>query len=330
LYRQSRKTADTDIYQRVYRYNVKTADTDISYNESLFRRVEGKKHLLDSRRPLPKAALTCLREELRVLQTYNSNAIEGNTLTLQETELIITDGITIGGKSLREHLEAVGNAEAFDLVGSLATGKQRIDHQMIQHIHALVTRGQQSDPGQYRTHNVRIVGAAKRPPDFSKIVSMMDDLVRTIARDRTHPLIKGAYIHHRFVDIHPFSDGNGRMGRLLLNLHLIRSGYPPVVLKIANRKRYYACLRKADGGQLGPLVDLVVKAVDGSLSMYLSVFGGDDELVPLKELARESPYSQEYLSLRARQDVLDAVKLGNVWHSSRSALDNYVKEFGRE
>ena len=330
MYRQGRKITDTDIYLRKYRYIVKIADTDIDFNEGLFRQVEDKKGRLDSKRPIPKAVLRRLGEELKVLHTYNSNAIEGNTLTLQETDLIISEGITIGGKPLRDHLEAVGNAEAFDLVLSLATSRQRIDHQMILEIHALVTKGQQVDPGQYRTHNVRIVGATRRPPDFSKVVRKMDGLLRTIAQDRTHPLIKGAYIHHRFEEIHPFSDGNGRVGRLLLNLHLIRSGYPPVVLKAAERKGYYACLKKADGGQLGPLVDLVLKAVAGSLSMYLSAFGGDDELMPLKELAMEGPYSQEYLSLRARQGVLDAVKLNNVWHSSRSALDVYSMEHGRE
>ena len=119
------------------------------------------------------------------------------------------------------------------------------------------------------------------------------------------------------------------MTRLLTNLFLIKYGYPLIVLKKEDRKRYYECLRKADGGNLNSFVNFIAKAVDESLTFYLGIFGGKNELLQLTELAKISPYSQEYLSLRARQGVLDAIKLGSVWHSSKRALEEYIREHKR-
>ncbi|MCI0497718.1 MAG: Fic family protein [Thermoplasmata archaeon] len=304
-------------------------DTDTKYDERLFRRVAGKKARLDAGRPLPASAVARLREEMRLLHTYNSNAIEGNTLSLQETRVVLEEGVTIGGRSLREHMEAVGNAEAFDLVATLADGRRRIDHVTIQGVHALVARGKVEDAGRYRTHNVRITGAVRSPPDFRKVVRLLDRYIRDVARDGSHPIVAAAFVHHRFVEIHPFSDGNGRVARLLMNLRLMRAGYPPVVIAASGRNEYYRALRDADMGDLGPLIDLILRATDASLSIYLSTFGGDDELVPLMELAATSRYSQEYLSLRARQGVLDAVKLGGVWHSTKGAMREYIEARGK-
>jgi len=305
------------------------ADTDIQIDAWLMERIEKKKSRLDKKRPLPKEALNRLREEIRLVHTYHSNAIEGNTLTLQETKLVIEEGMTIGGKSLSEHLEAKGNAEAFCLIEDLAKKRKKIDHLTVQLIHETVTRGQIRDSGKYRTHNVRIAGADKRPPDFSKILGQMDGLFRQLKSMRTHPVIAAASLHHRLVEIHPFSDGNGRVARLLTSLYLMRHGYPPIVLRKEDRRKYYSCLRMADNNDLAPFAGFIAKAADESLTIYLSVFGGKDELVPLSELARDIPYSQEYMSLRARQGVIDAVKVGNVWHSTKRALETYVEEHGR-
>ena len=298
-------------------------DTD-TVSKSLLDRIDRKKHLLDSRRPLPAEALTRLQEEMRIIHTYNSNAIEGNTLSLQETKLVLEEGITVGGKSLLEHLEVTGNANAFNLLEDMAKNPAAIAHPGILILHDLVTWGIQKDHGNYRTTNVRITGAIKRPPDFSKIPVLMTEMLDSVSEMKGHDVITAAYLHHKFVEIHPFSDGNGRVARLLTNLYLMKNGYPPIILKKEDRLKYYSCLRKADQGDLIPFAIMIAKAVDESLTIYLAIFGGDDELIPLKELTGSTPYSQEYLSLRARQGKLDAVKIERVWHSTKAAIEEYM------
>ncbi|MBU4373568.1 MAG: Fic family protein [Euryarchaeota archaeon] len=303
------------------------SDTDTSLiQEKLLSRINSKMQRLNSLRPLPADAVKRLHEELRLLHTYHSNAIEGNTLTLSETKLVLEEGITIGGKSLWEHLEATNNAKAFDLMEDIAKKRKAIDHVIIQRIHEAVTAGILEEAGKYRTKNVRITGAAKAPPDWSKVVKLMDELIEKIVQSWLHPVETAAFMHHMFVEIHPFIDGNGRVARLLMNLYLIAQSYPPIVLKKEDRGKYYRFLRAADAGNLTPFADFIAKAVDESLTMYLAIFGGTDELLPLKELAKETPYSQEYLSLRARQGVLDAVKIGKIWYSSKRAIEQYLSE----
>lgn len=306
------------------------SDTDTSLiQEKLLSRINEKMNRLNSLRPLPADAVIKLHEEMRLLHTYHSNAIEGNTLTLPETKLVLEEGITIGGKSLREHLEATNNARAFDLIENIARKNKTIDHVVIQQIHEVVTAGILEDAGKYRTKNVRITGAAKTPPDWSKVTRLMDELIEKVAQYKRHPVELASFLHHGFVKIHPFIDGNGRVARLLTNLYLIARGYPPVVLKIGDRGKYYRSLRAADAGNPGQFVNFIAKAVNDNLTMYLSIFGGADELLPLKELAQNSPYSQEYLSLRARQGVLDATKLGKTWYSTRIAIEQYLSEHGK-
>lgn len=306
------------------------SDTDIPENvRRLLERVDSKKAILDARRPLPAEAVRRLHEEFRLAHTYNSNAIEGNTLSQNETKLVIDEGITIGGKPLKDHLEATGNAMAFDRMVELARNFDTIDHVVIQELHGMVTRGLQMDSGRYRTANVRIAGAAKSPPDFSKVPRLMDEFISDVNGSAAHPVMTSARLHHRFVQIHPFSDGNGRVARLLANLFLMSRGYPPAVLRKEGRKVYYRCLARADAGDIGPLAAFVARALDESLALYLATFGGQDALIPLSELARGTPYTQEYLSLRARQGMLGAAKVGNSWQSSRRALREYVREHGR-
>ncbi len=308
---------------RLYRMQYNMVNTDI-IRKALLERIEWKKEILDSRRPLPKDALRRLREEMRLQHTYHSNAIEGNTLTLSETKLVIEEGITVGGKPLNEYLEARNTAEAYDLVEELAKGKA-VTHVVIQNIHAALMKGLMEEAGRYRTKNVRITGAIKMPPDFSKVAKSMDAFLDRIRESNVHPIVTSSLLHHGLVEIHPFSDGNGRVSRLLNNLYLIRHGYPPIVLRKEDRAKYYRYLRDADKNNPTPFANFIAKAVDETLTHYLSVFGGEDELLPLKELAELSPYSQEYLSLRARQGELDAVKIGRVWHSTKRALREYMK-----
>ncbi len=220
-------------------------DTD-TIQKKLLLRINEKMNRLNSLRPLPTDAVKKLHEEMRLLHTYHSNAIEGNTLTLPETKLVLEEGITIGGKSLREHLEAINNAREFDLVEDIANKKKTIDHVVIQHIHEAVTAGILEGGGKYRTKNVRITGAVKTPPDWSNVTRLMDELIEKVAQCKRNPVEVAALLHHGFVKIHPFIDGNGRVARLLTNLYLIAQGYPPIVLKVEDRGKYYRFLRAAE------------------------------------------------------------------------------------
>jgi Fic family protein len=303
-------------------------DTNVIY-EKLISRIQEKKEKLDSIRPLPGDSLKKLHEEMRLLHTYHSNAIEGNTLTLSETKLVLEEGLTIGGKSLREHLEAANNAKAFDFIETIIRKKNKISHITIQQIHEIVTAGILEEAGRYRTKNVRITGAIKTPPDWSKVVHLMDELIENIEKSNKHPIETAAFLHHRFVEIHPFIDGNGRVARLLTNLYLIALGYSPIVIKTEDRKKYYQYLKAADAGNLDPFANFIAKAVDESFTMLLSILGKEEELIPLKQLADGTPYSQEYLSLRARQGALDAVKMGRIWFSSKRAIKQYIDEYRR-
>lgn len=316
---------NTDIYLFCISDNMKLADTDIMTKDSLLYRIKEKKKRLDSLRPLPPDSVKKMLEDIRLRHTYHSNAIEGNTLTLKETKLVIEEGITIGGKPLKDHIEAKNDVQAFDLMVDLVNSKASITHGIIQKIHEIVTKGLIEDVGKYRTTNVRIAGSSTTPPDFSKIPKLMNEYLKNVKELNLSPIKKAAYIHHELVRIHPFVDGNGRVSRLLTNLYLMERGYPPIILKKTDREKYYDALQKADKGDLSLFANFIARAVHESLMFYLSYFVEEDTLVPLKSIARYSPYSWEYLSLRARQGKLDAVKVEGRWHSSKRALKEYIK-----
>lgn len=303
---------------------MKYRDTDIHIDDSLFKRIKEKKKKLDNLRPLPKDAVIQILEDIRLRHTYHSDAIEGNTLTLQETKLVLEEGVTIGGKPLKDHIEAKNDAEAFDLMIELVHAKKSISQEIIQQVHEAVTRGILQNPGQYRIGNVGIAGSATTPPSYLKIIRLMDEYIQDIQKLSLHPVKKAAFIHHELVRIHPFLDGNGRVARLLTNLFLMKKGYPPIIVKKTDRKRYYRALDKADHGDLSEFSNFVARAAHESLQYYLSSFVEEERLIHIKELAEYTLYSQEYLSLRARQGKLDAVKIENVWHSSKRALKEYI------
>ncbi|HIH36694.1 MAG TPA: Fic family protein [Methanocellales archaeon] len=295
----------------------------------MFDRIREKKTHLDEMRPLPTDSVKKLREELRLLHTYHSNAIEGNTLTLSETKLILEEGITIGGKSLKEHLEMTNTAEAYDYIERLTESRKPLTNEVVQEVHGMVSKGILEDAGKYRTTNVRITGAAKTPPSYMKVPKLMGELLEDIKKSTHDPVTTAALLHHGIVAVHPFVDGNGRVARLITNLHLMQYGYLPVVLRKEDRKKYYETLRKADLGDTTAFINFVAKSVAESLNLYFSLLGGDDELLPLRELAKGSPYGQEYLSLLARRGVLDAVKINGVWHATRRALKKHIPKKGR-
>ena len=313
------------IIVETYRYTMNKADTDITMDKLLLQKIEEKKKRLDKQRPLPQDALQNLLEDIRLRHTYHSDAIEGNTLTLQETKLVLEEGITIGGKPLKDHMEARNDAEAFDLMMDLINSKKELSQEIIQQLHECMTKGILQCPGQYRTGDVRVTGTDVRPPSYLKVISLMDNYIKNIKEGKQHPLQKAAYIHHELVRIHPFYDGNGRVARLLINFYLMTEGYHIIIVKKEDRKKYYQALHKADHGDLSELILFIMKAVHESLQYYLSSFIEEERLISLKEIAAFSPYSQEYLSLRARQGKLDAVKMDNVWYSSKRAVKEYTK-----
>lgn len=206
----------------------------------LLQQIDQLKEQLTHRRPLSPAEVDALREMFIVEHTYNSNAIEGNTLTLQETALVL-QGITIDRKPLKDHLEVVGYKDAFEYVEQLAKEQKPMTEYEIRAIHSLVLADRKEDRGQWRRVPVRIVGAAITPVQPYQIEPMVGALLAdmdTVYR-KLHVIEQVALFHLRFESIHPFIDGNGRTGRLLMNLQLIKAGYPPINVKFADRLRYY-------------------------------------------------------------------------------------------
>ena len=216
----------------------KPADGRFKSKESILAQIDRKKAELDRRRPLTEGELERLNEEFAVEYTYNSNAIEGNTLTLRETDLVLR-GLTIDQKPLKDHLEAVGHKEAFDLVRELVKENAPLTESIIKRIHYLVLADKKDDRGVYRRIPVRIIGASNEPVQPYLIGPKMEQLLRDYLASDEHIVTKLARFHVEFEGIHPFIDGNGRTGRLLVNLELMKAGYPPIDIKFTDRAAYY-------------------------------------------------------------------------------------------
>lgn len=204
----------------------------------LFLKIDALKADISSRRPLTQGELKRLKDEFLIEFTYNSNAIEGNTLTLKETALVL-QGLTIDQKPLKDHLEAAGHKDAFLFIQGLVAFKENLTERIIKDVHSLVLIDRPEDKGVYRRIPVHIAGAYQEPPEPIMIAQLMEQLIRWFNNSKLHPIELAAEFHLRFEGIHPFIDGNGRTGRLVLNLMLMQSGYPPINVKFQDRKRYY-------------------------------------------------------------------------------------------
>ena len=213
-----------------------------------------------------------IRADWEITHTYHSNAIEGNTLTLFETKAVLLDGITISGKPLREHLEAVNHREAMWLMWKLSQRVAPLLETEILDLHRLILMGIQSEAaGQYRNVRVRVAGSERIFPNPLKVPDLMHDFVQVVNADTGHPVLQAAKAHYQFVAIHPFVDGNGITARLLMNLLLIRAGYPPALLPITSRVQYYEALETANNGNLEPFQQFIAERVLASLQGILAI-----------------------------------------------------------
>ncbi|GJQ59047.1 MAG: Fic family protein [Candidatus Scalindua sp. AMX11] len=241
-----------------------------------FEKLDQLKQRLDSFRPLPVEIMRNLHDDLVLRWTYNSNAIEGNTLTLKETRVVL-EGITIGGKTLREHLEVINHRETILYVEELARQKEALSEWQIKSLHQLILKKiDDANAGRYRTINVTISGATHRPPDHFRLAEEMAGFIswyKTKGRD-LHPVERAALVHADFVKIHPFVDGNGRTSRLLMNLELMKSGFPPAVLPVEKRLAYYEALDTAHTREnYEPFLALIFEVVEQSFEPYWFALG---------------------------------------------------------
>jgi len=295
-------------------------------NKRIHKRVLQKKKRLDSLRPLPPTLVKKLKEQLRINYTYNSNAIEGNTLTLNETRLVIQEGITIGGKSVTEILEAKNHPKAIDFIEGLVKSKGEINEDVVLNLHKLIMSNIVEDAGCYRTTGVIITGAVFRPPPSSEVRPRMNELLDWLRRnpDEYSPIELAAVFHHRFVQIHPFIEGNGRTARLLMNAILMKKGYPFIsIVSKQDRPKYTRSLVEADLRNDPPFVNFIARCVERSLDMYLDTLE-EPQIFTLAEASKITSYSQEYLSLLARKGALGAYKQGRNWVVTKNELDRYL------
>ncbi|MDA8226257.1 MAG: Fic family protein [Desulfitobacterium hafniense] len=250
-------------------------------NISNFNKIEELLSKLNSYRPLTEGELLRLKEEFLINFTYNSNAIEGNTLTLQETALVIKENITIDQKPLKDHLEAVGHKEAVIYVEELVKDKVPMSEKVIKDIHSLVLMDRRQDRGRYRRVPVTIMGAVHVPPEPYLIPKQMEQLILQYEEmSNLHVVERAAIFHLEFESIHPFVDGNGRTGRLLLNLELMKMGYPPISIKFGHRKHYYDCFSHyhTSGKNPSEMISLISQYLEEELLRYLEILKQANEI----------------------------------------------------
>lgn len=260
--------------------SVKPSDARVSHKKSYvgltfdFSDIDSMKKRIDHHRPFSKRLADSLHEKLIVEWTYNSNAIEGNTLTLSETKVVL-EGITIGGKSVVEHLETINHREAILFIESLISNSESLSEWNIKNIHSLILREiDNQNAGKYRSENVVISGAVHIPPKHHEINMLMEKFIAEYRKEwqKLHPVVRATLLHGEFVKIHPFVDGNGRTSRLLLNFELMKNGYTPIIIKKENRAEYYEVLDYAHTTMdYGRILKFVADLVSQSEAMWLSL-----------------------------------------------------------
>jgi len=290
---------------------------------------------LNNLRPLSPSLLKKLRERFSIEMTYNSNAIEGNTLTLKETYWVIQEGLTVKGKSMRDHLEAKNHKEALDYLYALTDDNQEdnndkyISETLIRNLHSLVIQNIDKEiAGKYRIRDVFITGSDHSPTSALNVPIEMAELI-TWARtnySKMDIIEFSAIFHHKLVHIHPFEDGNGRTGRLAMNIFLMKAGYPLVIIQKNDRKKYYRVLANADKGDYKPMVNFIAQAALRSLNIYLDTITpakDKDHFICLAEAAQYCSYSKEYLGKLAINGKINAHKERRNWLTTKKAVIEY-------
>jgi Fic family protein len=267
----------------------------------VLEKIAKKKKELDKHKPLSSVLVKNLNEWFKVELTYTSNAIEGSTLTRKETALVVEKGITVRGRTLIEHLEAVNHAEALNYIESLtAKRRQEITQENLLKIHSLILdKTDDANAGRYRSIGVRIIGAiGVILPNPAKVPRLMDELFQWMrAKNKDHPAKIAADAHLKLISIHPFTDGNGRTARLLLNLLLMQKGYPPALIRKEDKENYIKSIEEAQTMRKTDNYNRVIyRAINRSLDIYIKtlnkekvdLFKGKKTLLKIGELARET------------------------------------------
>jgi cell filamentation protein, protein adenylyltransferase len=303
-------------------------------DDVIHRRIVNKKRELESMGKLTTDHLDKIEKAIEVEYVYHTNSIEGNTLTLGETKQVL-NGMTISNKPLSDIQEIKNNPDAIKLVKHLAfSPKENIRQQDILTLHGISMYKVMEDAGKYRQDDyIKVEGADFTPSFWYEIDKDMNDLMQFINEnpDGLSPIELAAHTHYFFVLIHPFQDGNGRIARLLTNFILLRNHYPFVVFKNVDRNQYLRTLRKANKGYFEPFLLYTAGILEQSLDTYLSAIKGDrkedtERFLPLSTLAKNTPYDANYLRVLANRRVIDAVKKGKTWFTTRKVLDSYIQQ----
>lgn len=304
-------------------------------------RLEVKKKRLDGYKPLPKELVKNLEEWFRIELTYTSNAIEGNTLTRQETAMVVDEGLTVEGKSLTEHQEAINHAQAFDYIQTLANKKrQDLTERDVLDIHSIIlNKIDDSNKGRYRNVAVRLKGSETILPNPLKVPELMEEFVKWLQSDNPdHPISIALDAHFKLVSAHPFIDGNGRTARLLMNLLLMQEGYPLAIIRKEDRGAYINSLEKGQTRNvLADYYELMLEAVNRSLDIYLEALEPErttlSELTPEQrfyttdEVAKLLQVDPETVRRYVRNGSLKAVKLGGKFIRIDNAdLDTFIEQ----
>ena len=312
---------------------------DVTYRKELqatFTRLFEKRDLLHKSRPLPAIALQKIKDALSVEWTYNSNSIEGNSMTLQETYMILNDGMTVKGKPLREHFEVNNHHKALDFLYEIVAQKKALSAGIILDMHRFMLNNiEDLYAGRLRNAGVRIQGANFVPPNAAKVSDLLDDLILFVQENplQLNVIELATVFHHRFVHIHPFFDGNGRTVRLAMNLILLNAGFPPAIILRNDRKKYYSALNAANNGNYAKLMLVMCQALERSLNIYINALPDSEaDYTEISNIVKEPevPYGQEYISLLARQGKIDAYKEGRNWLTSKKAVLAYIENRQRK
>jgi Fic family protein len=296
-------------------------------NDRIHRRIVAKKNRVDRYRPLHPDLVKKLEERAMIEYTHSSNAIEGNTLTLGETETVIK-GMTVGGKTIREIQEVINHPDAIQYLKQTVQENAQITEETVRHVHRLLLDKILEHPGEYRTGLIKVPGAGFTPSKSGDIPQLIHELTNWLQENPMEytPVELAARFMHRLLVIHPFHDGNGRTARILLNIILMQRGYPVLTnISYRDRKLYLSNLREADFANHEPLVNFIAASVEEALTKHLVAIE-ELETYSLREAAQHSPYTAAYLGLRAYDGSLGAYKEGRNWRVTRGDLEAYIDE----